>query len=169
MPSSSSLREVHAWLLECEGPNESLIVMQADFVVLAFMPNQTQRDFLCCIFLNIFLHFTLYTLCKERQLNSSQLQVSPVNDLLHHIYIYIYIYDRRRQGGTQSTFPPKLKNYCRKMVLFPKALFLASHFPNVAKNSICLLNFYQECSRFPKVSKQFVFFTHTRERVTRGV
>ena len=34
------------------------------------------------------------------------------------------------------------------MVLFPKALFLATTFPKVAKNSIFLLNFYQKFSKF---------------------
>ena len=44
--------------------------------------------------------------------------------------------------------PPKLKTCCRKMRLFPKALFLASTFPKVSKNSIFLLNFYQKFSKF---------------------
>ena len=34
------------------------------------------------------------------------------------------------------------------MVLFPKALFLATTFPKVAKHSIFLLNFYQKFSKF---------------------
>ena len=61
------------------------------------------------------------------------------------------IKDRRRQGGTQGTFPPprNRKHCCRKMVLFPKALFLATTFPKLAKNSIFLLNFYQKFSKFP--------------------
>ena len=44
------------------------------------------------------------------------------------------------------------------MVLFPKALFLATTFPKLAKNSIFLLNFFQ---KFLKVSQQFVFFVQT--------
>ena len=34
------------------------------------------------------------------------------------------------------------------MVLYPKALFLATTFSNVAKNSMFLLNFYQKFSKF---------------------
>ena len=34
------------------------------------------------------------------------------------------------------------------MVLFPKALFLATTFAKVAKNSIFILNFYQKFSKF---------------------
>ena len=36
------------------------------------------------------------------------------------------------------------------MVLFPKALFLATTFPKLSKNSIFLLNFYQKFSKFSK-------------------
>ena len=38
------------------------------------------------------------------------------------------------------------------MVLFPKALFLATTFPKLSKNSIFLLNFYQ---KFSKISHSF--------------
>ena len=34
------------------------------------------------------------------------------------------------------------------MVLFRKALFLATTFPKVAKNAIFLLNFYEKLSKF---------------------
>ena len=44
------------------------------------------------------------------------------------------------------------KNCCRKMILFPKVLFLAKTFPKNVKNSIGKLNFYQ---RFSKVSQNF--------------
>ena len=45
--------------------------------------------------------------------------------------------------------PPRNRKQCwRKMVLFPKALFLATTFPKLAKNSIFLLNFYQKFSKF---------------------
>ena len=44
------------------------------------------------------------------------------------------------------------KNCCRKMILFTKALFLATTFPTIVKNSIFLLNFYQE---FSKISQNF--------------
>ena len=51
-------------------------------------------------------------------------------------------------GGTQGTSPAKLKNCCRKMMLFPKALFLATTFPKIDKNSIFLMNVYQRISEF---------------------
>ena len=62
----------------------------------------------------------------------------------------IYSRQWRRQGGTQGTFPPPEieKNCCRKMMLFPKALFLASTLPKFAKNSFFLLNSYQKFSKF---------------------
>ena len=34
------------------------------------------------------------------------------------------------------------------MMLFPKALFLATTFPKIDKNSIFLMNFYQKISNF---------------------
>ena len=75
-------------------------------------------------------------------------------------------------GGTQGTFPPPPeieKNCCRKLVLFPKALFLAPTFPKVTKNSIFLLNIYAKFQNFLKISKQFVFFVQTREKLTHGL
>ena len=53
------------------------------------------------------------------------------------------------QGRTQGGFPPppKPKKCCRKMVLFPKALFLVTNFRKI-KNSIFLRNFYQKISKF---------------------
>ena len=56
------------------------------------------------------------------------------------------------RGGEHRERPPPPeieKNCCRKMMLFPKALFLATTFQKVAKNSIFLLNFYQKFSKFP--------------------
>ena len=52
------------------------------------------------------------------------------------------------------------------MMLFPKALFLATSFPKIDKNSIFLMNFYQKIINFLKISKQFVFFVQTREKLT---
>ena len=56
-----------------------------------------------------------------------------------------------RSQGERGKNPPLRNgtNCCRKMMLFPKALFLASTFPKVAKNSIFLLNFYPKFSKFP--------------------
>ena len=51
-------------------------------------------------------------------------------------------------------------------MLFPKGLFLATPFPEVAKNSIFLLNFYLK--NF-KISKHFVFLVQTREKVAHGL
>ena len=34
------------------------------------------------------------------------------------------------------------------MMVFPKALFLATTFPKIAKNWIFLMNFYQKISKF---------------------
>ena len=59
---------------------------------------------------------------------------------------------RRRQGGTGNVRPRNWKKCCRKMVLFPKALFLATTFLKLSKNSIFLLNFYQ---KFSKISQSF--------------
>ena len=66
----------------------------------------------------------------------------------------------------ERPLPPKSKKCCRQMVLFPKALFLATTFPKRAKNSIFLLNFYQKFSKFSKNAQQFVFFVQTREKLT---
>ena len=51
------------------------------------------------------------------------------------------------------------------MMVFPKALFLVTDFPEIVKNSIFRLNYknFQNCL---KVSKQFVFFVQTQEKLT---
>ena len=54
---------------------------------------------------------------------------------------------RRGLGGFNPP-PPTGKNCCRKMMLFPKFLFLATNFLNIDKNSIILLNFHQKFSKF---------------------
>ena len=84
--------------------------------------------------------------------------------ILIHICRYREVYIGAAMGGTQGTSPPprNRKKCCRKMVLFPKALFLATTFPKLLKNSIFLLNFYQN---FLKISKQLVFFVQMREKV----
>ena len=46
------------------------------------------------------------------------------------------------------------------MILFPMALFLATTFPEIVKNSIFLLNFYQN---FLKISYQCIFLPHARK------
>ena len=55
----------------------------------------------------------------------------------------------------------------RKMMLFPKALFLATTFPNIAKT---IQFFYwiliKKFQNFLKISQQFMFFVQTREKLT---
>ena len=72
-------------------------------------------------------------------------------------------------GGNTGNFPPprNRKNCCRKMVLFPKALFLATTFPKLAKNLNFLLNFYQKFSKFSQNFPTICFFVQTREKLTR--
>ena len=56
------------------------------------------------------------------------------------------------EGGGIPPPPPKPKNCCRKMMLFPKALFLVTIFPKIIKNSIFLLNFDPKFSQnFPTI------------------
>ena len=68
------------------------------------------------------------------------------------------------RGGNRERPPPEIeKNCCRKMVLFPKVLFLATTFPKLTKISIFLLNFYQQFSQnFQTMSVS----SQTREKVT---
>ena len=54
-----------------------------------------------------------------------------------------------RGGNTGNVPHPEIeKKRCRKVMLFPKALFLATTFPKIDKNSIFLMNFYQKISKF---------------------
>ena len=52
------------------------------------------------------------------------------------------------------------------MVLFPKALRLATTFPKVTKNEIFYWIFITDFQNFLKISKQFVFVVQTREHLT---
>ena len=62
-------------------------------------------------------------------------------------------YSQAPPGGIGNVPPPRnVKNCCRKMMLFPKAVYLATTFPKIVKNSTFLLNFYQN---FSKISKNF--------------
>ena len=57
----------------------------------------------------------------------------------------------RSQGEGRGEFPPPPRNRkkcCRKMMLFPMALFLVTNFPKITKNSIFLLNSHQKFSKF---------------------
>ena len=65
----------------------------------------------------------------------------------------LYLDSGVRRGGGGFNPPPRTgKNCCRKMMLFPKALFLAINFHKIDKNSIFLLNFHQ---KIPKFSQNF--------------
>ena len=71
-----------------------------------------------------------------------------------------WAYSGVARGGTGGTPLGTEKNCCRKMMLFPKALFLATTFTKIVKNSIFLLNFNQKLS---KISQNFptMFFVQT--------
>ena len=63
------------------------------------------------------------------------------------------IFHRRHQGEhRERSHPRNRKYYCRKIMLFPKALVLATTLPKIVKNSISLMNFYQN---FSKISQNF--------------
>ena len=52
------------------------------------------------------------------------------------------------RGGNIGNVPPRNGTKCfRKMMLFPRALFLATTFLKIAKNSIFILNFYQNFAK----------------------
>ena len=70
----------------------------------------------------------------------------------------------RGKGGGGIPSPETGKNCCRKMMLFPKALFLLTKFPNILNNSLFLLNFHHKFSQnFPTIC----VFIQTREKLTR--
>ena len=75
---------------------------------------------------------------------------------------------RGGEHGERSTPPPKLKNCCRKMMLFPKALFLATTFPKTDKNSIFLMNFYQKISKFSQNFPTICIFRPNARKITAG-
>ena len=50
------------------------------------------------------------------------------------------------------------------MMLFPKALFLATAFPEIDKNAIFLMNFYQKISKFSQnFPTIYIFLPNARE------
>ena len=76
----------------------------------------------------------------------------------------------RRQGEHMERPPPEIeKNCCRKMVLFPKALFLATTFPKLAKNWIFLLNFYQNFSKLSQIFKTISIFRQNTRKSNTGL
>ena len=70
--------------------------------------------------------------------------------------------------------PGNRKNCCRKLVLFPKALFLVTNFrkiklKNKNKNQFFNSSFIKNFQNFLKISQQFAFFVQTRKKLTNGL
>ena len=66
----------------------------------------------------------------------------------------------RSQGGEhaeRSPPPRNRKNCCRKMMLFAKALFLATNFTKLAKNSIFYWIFIKNFQTFSKIPNNLYF------------
>ena len=59
------------------------------------------------------------------------------------------------------------KNCCRKMRLFQRALFLATTFPKIVKNSIFVLNFPNCWKFFQKISSNLGVSSKRVEKLTR--
>ena len=78
--------------------------------------------------------------------------------LLSFIRMSQRIFSKQQWRSQGESLPPKLEKCCRKMMLFPKALFLATTFPKIVKNSIFLLNFYQKFSKITQNFQKFVCF-----------
>ena len=105
---------------------------------------------------------------KHELIPPSQRLEMKLNKYIFLYYVatyYSYMHWRRQGRGEHRERPPprNLKNCCRKMTLFPEALFFATTFPKVAKNSIFLVNLYQNLPNFLKISKQFVFCPNARK------
>ena len=91
-----------------------------------------------------------------------------LNKTMQSITTHIWFHRRRQSGEHRNVHSEMEKNCCRKVMLFPKALFLATTFPNIASNSIFQLNFYQ---KFLKISQNFptiCVFVQTREKLIHG-
>ena len=74
-------------------------------------------------------------------------------------------------GGEHRESPPPRngKNCCRKMMLFPKTLFLATTFPKIVKIQFSYWIFIKNFQKFLKIFQLFVFFVQTREKLTHGL
>ena len=84
---------------------------------------------------------------------------------------YLYIYHRRRQGGgehRERSRPEIEKNCCRKMMLFPMALVLATTFPKIDKNAIFLMNFHQKISEFSQNFPTTCIFRPNQRKINAG-
>ena len=60
------------------------------------------------------------------------------------------------------------KNCCRKMRIFQRALFLATTFPKIVRNSIFLVNFPHSFKIISQNSQQFGRFVQTRGKINAG-
>ena len=86
------------------------------------------------------------------------------NLLRNHIHSVAYA------GGLGGFEPPPTgKNCCRKMMLFPKFLFLAITFPKIDKNSTFPLNFHQKLSKFSQIFPKQLCFSSKRAKIWRMV
>ena len=54
------------------------------------------------------------------------------------------------------------------MMVFPKALFLATTFPKIDKNSIFLMNFYQKISKFSQNFQTIYIFRPNARKSNAG-
>ena len=75
-------------------------------------------------------------------------------------------------AGGEKNIPPSRnrKNCCRKIVLFPKALFLVINFRKIKlKIKIKIQFFYIIFIKTFKFSQQFSFIFQTREKLTHGL
>ena len=102
---------------------------------------------------------------------------SQATCLWMHMYIILEfvnfdrcVYHRRRQeGNTGNVPPPEMeKNCCRKMMVFPKALFLATTFPKIDKNSIFLLKICQTSSKFSQNFPPICIFRSNARKINAG-
>ena len=68
-----------------------------------------------------------------------------------------------RGGEHRERSTPEIeKNCCRKMMLFPKALFLASTFSKIVEKSIFQLNFHLKFSKFRQKCSNNLCFSSKR-------
>ena len=73
------------------------------------------------------------------------------------------------RGNTKNVPPPEIEKCCRKMMLFPKALFLATAFPKIDKNQIFLKNFYRGISKFSQNFPTICIFRPNARRINAGL
>ena len=72
------------------------------------------------------------------------------------------------RGKVGNPSPRNRKNWCRKMVLFPKALFLVTNLKNKNKNSIFLKKFHQKISTFSQNFPTICVFRPNAQKINAG-